>query len=90
MQLLIFIKKRDTEMLEFVFDTVKINGNQIDLDIQLAEGNRYYFGDIKFLGNSVYSDEQLSRVLGLFEGDTYNGVLLKKRIRIIQNQMVKI
>ena len=35
---------------------------------------------INFLGNSVYSDEFLSRALGLFEGDVYNGVLLKKRI----------
>ncbi|MDA9338831.1 BamA/TamA family outer membrane protein, partial [Flavobacteriaceae bacterium] len=40
----------------------------------------YYFGDIAFLGNSVYSDAQLARALGLFKGDTYNGVLLKKRI----------
>nr|MBC8399382.1 BamA/TamA family outer membrane protein [Flavobacteriales bacterium] len=39
-----------------------------------------YFGDIAFLGNSVYSDAQLARALGLFKGDTYNGVLLKKRI----------
>ncbi|MDA9318198.1 BamA/TamA family outer membrane protein, partial [Flavobacteriaceae bacterium] len=38
------------------------------------------FGDIAFLGNSVYSDAQLARALGLFKGDTYNGVLLKKRI----------
>ena len=30
--------------------------------------------------DSVYSDQQLSRVLGLKEGDTYNGVLLRKRI----------
>ena len=41
---------------------------------------KYYFGDIAFLGNSVYSDAQLARALGLFKGDTYNGVLLKKRI----------
>ena len=76
-----FYKEKGYRDARILLDTVKINGNQIDLDIQLAEGNRYYFGDIKFLGNSVYSDEQLSRVLGLFEGDTYNGVLLKKRIQ---------
>ena len=76
-----FYKEKGYRDARILLDTVKINGNQIDLDIQLAEGNRYYFGDIKFLGNSVYSDEQLARVLGLFEGDTYNGVLLKKRIQ---------
>ena len=76
-----FYKEKGYRDARILLDTVKINGNQIDLDIQLAEGNRYYFGDIKFLGNSVYSDDQLARVLGLFEGDTYNGVLLKKRIQ---------
>ncbi|GIR98726.1 MAG: hypothetical protein CM15mP101_10960 [Flavobacteriaceae bacterium] len=35
---------------------------------------------LSFLGNTVYSDDQLSKLLGLFKGDTYNGVLLKKRI----------
>ena len=46
----------------------------------MEEGSRYYFGDINFLGNSIYSDFQLSQVLGIKKGDAYNGVLLKKRI----------
>ena len=50
------------------------------MKIDINEGKKYYFGDIKFLGNTVYSDDQLSKLLGLFRGDTYNGVLLKKRI----------
>ncbi len=75
-----FYKEKGYRDARIILDTVKIDGNQIDLDIQLAEGNKYYFGDIKFLGNSVYSDEQLARALGLFKGDSYNGVLLKKRI----------
>ena len=56
------------------------NNNSIKLNIDINEGKKYYFGDIKFLGNTVYSDDQLSKLLGLFKGDTYNGVLLKKRI----------
>ncbi len=75
-----FYKEKGYRDARIILDTVKIDGNQIDLDIQLAEGNKYYFGDIKFLGNSVYSDEQLARALGLFKGDSYNGVLLKRRI----------
>ena len=75
-----FYKEKGYRDARILLDTVKINGNLIDLDIDLAEGNKYYFGDIKFLGNSVYSNEQLARVLGLFKGDSYNGVLLKKRI----------
>ena len=46
----------------------------------MEEGNKYYFGDITFIGNSVYTDRQLSTLLGIKKGDTYNGVLLDKRI----------
>ena len=57
-----------------------VDKNTIDLNIEINEGNKYYFGNINFLGNSIYSDELLSRALGLYKGDVYNGVLLKKRI----------
>lgn len=55
--------------------------NQVSIFMKIEEGNQYYFGDIKFLGNSVYSDELLSRYLGIIKGDVYNGVLLDKRIQ---------
>ena len=54
--------------------------NKIAINVKVEEGNKYYFGDIKFLGNTVYSDQLLKRVLGINKGDTYNGVLLEKRI----------
>ncbi|MCF8715362.1 outer membrane protein assembly factor BamA [Joostella atrarenae] len=54
--------------------------NTIDIQIDLEEGNKYYFGKIDFVGNAAYTDEQLSRVLGLKQGDVYNGVLFDKRI----------
>jgi outer membrane protein insertion porin family len=50
------------------------------IKVNVEEGNKYYFGNIKFLGNTVYSDQGLSRMLGIKKGDTYNGVLLEKRI----------
>ena len=54
--------------------------NAIGIFIDLEEGRRYYFGEIKFLGNSIYTTQQLEQVLGIKKGDSYNGVLLKKRI----------
>ena len=48
--------------------------------MSFEEGNQYRFGDIKFIGNSAYTDNQLQRVLGINKGEIYNGVLLKKRI----------
>ena len=54
--------------------------NKLAVKINIEEGRKYYFGDIKFLGNTVYPDNALSRMLGIKKGDVYNGVLLQKRI----------
>ncbi len=59
---------------------IKIDENNIDLKIKVEEGDKYYFGNIDFVGNTVYTDRQLNRVLGIKKGDTYNGVLLRERI----------
>jgi len=59
---------------------VKVDENNIQLNIKVEEGNKYYFGDIDFVGNTVYTDRQLSQVLGIKKGATYNGVLLRERI----------
>lgn len=65
-----------------VSDSVIFNKEKDELTINLniEEGRKYYFGDIKFLGNTVYNDQMLARVLGIKKGDVYNGVLLDKRI----------
>ncbi|WP_093024855.1 outer membrane protein assembly factor BamA [Pustulibacterium marinum] len=69
---------RDARILS---DTVIYNDdNTLTLNLNVEEGDKYYFGDINFVGNTVYSDETLHKVLGINKGDTYNGVLLKERI----------
>jgi len=66
-----------------VSDTVMYDKKKDKLRIRIGveEGHKYYFGNIKFLGNTVYSDQQLSRILGIKKGDVYNGVELQKRIQ---------
>jgi outer membrane protein insertion porin family len=69
---------RDARIL---LDTIQpVNDRNVDIQIKVEEGGKYYFGDIDFVGNSVYTDRQLSQVLGIKKGDTYNGVLLRERI----------
>ena len=69
---------RDARVLS---DTIiKVDENNITLKIKVEEGDKYYFGNINFVGNSVYTDRYLSQVLGIRKGAVYNGVLLKKRI----------
>ncbi len=75
-------KEKGFRDARIVSDTVSYNKekNALAVKIKVEEGNKYYFGNIKFLGNTVYPDQGLSRVLGLKKGDVYNGVLLEKRI----------
>ncbi len=54
--------------------------NTINLDIFLNQGERYKFGDIAFLGNSVFTDEQLMSLLRIEKGVTYNGKALNERV----------
>ncbi len=65
-----------------VSDSVAFDKNKKDLSIKIniEEGHKYYFGDIKFLGNTIYPDNGLRNILGIKKGDVYNGVLLEKRI----------
>ncbi len=75
-----FYKEKGYRDARIVSDSIIVDDNKIDVVIKLQEGDKYYFGDVDFIGNSVYSDAQLRRVLGIKPGDTYNGVLLRKRI----------
>lgn len=63
-------------------DTVIYNPkkNTVAIKINIEEGRKYYFGDVKFLGNVVYSNQRLNQLLGVKKGDVYNGVMLQKRI----------
>ncbi len=64
-----------------ISDTIlKNDDKQIDVSISLIEGSKYTFGKIQYLGNSVYTNQQLNQILKIKQGDTYNGVELEKRI----------
>lgn len=70
---------RDARILDdtlIVFDK-----KNVGVKLKIEEGDKYYFGDIKFIGNSVFTDGQLRQMLGIKKGDTYNGVLLQERIQ---------
>ena len=79
-KLLDFYKEKGYRDARILSDSINIDDNKIDVVINVQEGDKYYFGDVDFIGNSVYSDAQLRRILGIKSGDTYNGVLLRKRI----------
>ncbi len=55
------------------------------IQIDLEEGNRYYFRNISWKGNTLYDDKQLTTVLGIEKGDIYNQELLETRLRFSQD-----
>lgn len=54
--------------------------NTVSIKVNVEEGKKYYFGNIRFLGNTVYKNQSLEQVLGIKKGDVYNGKLLQERI----------
>lgn len=69
---------RDARILS---DSVYKNeeGN-LNIAINLTEGNKYYFRDINWTGNTKYSDAKLDSALRIKKGDVYNEVYLQQRL----------
>lgn len=53
---------------------------RVNIDIELEEGQKYYFGDIRWVGNTIYSSDYLAMVLGIKKGDVFNQKILDKRL----------
>ncbi|MCG8474612.1 MAG: BamA/TamA family outer membrane protein [Cytophagales bacterium] len=69
---------RDARILR---DSVYVNeGGDVNIDIEVFEGKKYYFRDIKWVGNFIYTDETLDKVLGIKTGDVYDMENLNKRL----------
>ncbi len=52
----------------------------LNIDIKVEEGQKYYFGNINVVGNNHYSTPFIKSILGIKKGDVYNGPLISKRI----------
>ncbi|MCK5705290.1 MAG: outer membrane protein assembly factor BamA, partial [Cyclobacteriaceae bacterium] len=61
------------------------DANEINIKIKIEEGNRYYFGDIKWSGNFVRTDNILDKVLGIKTGDIYDMELIQKKLTFNPN-----
>ena len=59
-----------------------IDDETLGVDIKLSEGNKYYIRNINWVGNSVYTTEQLSQMFGVQSGDVYDKKSMHKRLGI--------
>jgi outer membrane protein insertion porin family len=71
---------RDSKLIR---DSVSLlSPERIKLKIILEEGEKYYFRNITWVGNTIYPAEILDRVLGVEKGDVFNQKVLDERLQI--------
>ena len=57
-----------------------IEPGRLRIDFQIDEGKKYYFRDITWTGNSVYTSDALNQILMINKGDVYDVVTMQKRL----------
>ncbi|MGY8979582.1 MAG: BamA/OMP85 family outer membrane protein [Flavobacteriales bacterium] len=69
---------RDARILK---DTTFLNSdNSLVVEINLFEGDPYLFGNISFIGNTVYTNDELFNQMGIKKGDVFNQTTLESRL----------
>lgn len=63
-----------------------VDDETLGIDIRLSEGNKYHIRNINWVGNSVYSTEQLEQMFGVQSGDVYDKKSMHKRLGIGREQ----
>lgn len=59
----------------------KADQDRVKVKVTIHEGHRFFFRNITFSGNTVYSDEVLRRSLRINKGDPYNKSLLEENLQ---------
>src|SRR5574344_614251 len=58
-----------------------VEPGRLGIDLKFDEGNKYYFRNITWTGNSVYSTDVLNSILQIHKGDVYDMVTMQKRLQ---------
>ncbi len=59
---------------------IRVSDSRINIAITIEEGEKYYFRNIGWLGNTKYSSELLNGVLQIEKGDIYDASYLQERL----------
>lgn len=81
-KLIEFYNSKGYRDAEIVSDSIYAhNDKTINIDFKISEGPKYYFRNIIWTGNYIYTDKQLDAVLGIKKGDVYNKELIDKKLQ---------
>ena len=81
---------RDAQIIADSVVQSPYDSTRVDVYLTIDEGNKYVFGDISWVGNTVYPYDYLDAVLGIKKGDTYNLVELNKRLNEDDDAVAKL
>ncbi len=79
-KLIAYYRKNGFRDATIEYDSIKNNGETISIILKIDEGQKYYYGDITWTGNYLYTDKYLGERLGVNKGDVYNPEELDKKI----------
>ena len=81
--LLDFYNSRGYRNATILSDSVYyIDEATLGIDVTVSEGDKYYIRDVRWVGNSVYTTEQLQKMFGVQAGDVYDKKSMHKRLGI--------
>lgn len=70
---------RDARLVSDSIYSVK--PGRLGIDLKFEEGQKYYFRNITWTGNSVYSSDELNSILQINKGDAYDVVTMEQRLQ---------
>lgn len=68
-------------------EIVRNEDNTINLNLYVEEGDKYFFRNMEWVGNTVYTVQQLNQVLGIRKGDVFNQEILDTKLNYDPNGM---
>jgi len=81
--LLDFYNSRGYRNATILSDSIyKIGNNRIGIHLDVAEGEKFYIRDVKWVGNSVYETDYLQRFFSVKKGDVYDKKSMHKRLGV--------
>jgi len=57
-----------------------VDDKHMSIDMEFEEGEKYYFRDVTWTGNSVYPTETLNSIVSIKKGDVYDVVSMEKHL----------
>lgn len=81
--LLDFYNSKGYRNATIVSDSIyDINNKRIGITLRIDEGNKFYYRNVNWVGNTIYATEDLNRLIGIEKGDTYDRKSLHKRLGV--------